>query len=113
MNKYIQEELLELKANSKATHLRISLFYKKGGINVFTYENEPRGYYLSLSPVSREERNGVVLESYTAFSGYKTCLHEVTRQTKKQETYALEMWNHRRDTYLNWFLQQTGLEIAE
>ena len=33
-------------SNLRATHLKVELYYSLGGTNVFTYKDEPRGYYL-------------------------------------------------------------------
>ena len=34
-----------------ATHVEVSVFYSKGGINYFNYQNEARGYWASVKPV--------------------------------------------------------------
>lgn len=86
MKKYI--ELQE--KTSHATHLLIELRYNLGGINYFTYKQEPRGYYLSVSPVKLEHRDGYTLESYTAFTGTKYLVKEVTRKSAKAEKEAEE-----------------------
>lgn len=84
MKKYI--ELQEKTRN--ASHLLIELKYNLGGINYFTYKQEPRGYYLSVSPVKLEHRDGYTLESYTAFTGTKYLVKEVTRKSAKAEQEA-------------------------
>lgn len=66
------------------THIKCAVYYSKGGVNYFTYRNEQRGYYMSVTPVKRE--NG--WEQYVAFTGSKTCIHPVERQSKKQATIA-------------------------
>ena len=68
-----------IKANGKGVNaLRCELYYSLGGFNYFTYKNEARGYYLSVSPVEKSEH----MESYVGFSGVKKCLLEVTRHPK-------------------------------
>ena len=83
MKKYI-----ELKENAKATHICVEMRYNLGGFNCFTYTQEKRGYYLHVTPVKRESRNGYTMESFTAFSGYKQLLKEVTRKSAKAEAAA-------------------------
>lgn len=72
------------------THLRIDLYYDLGGYNVFTYKTSPRGYYASFCPVKREVHTHYTMESFVGFSGFKVLLKEVTRQSKKARTEALE-----------------------
>lgn len=84
MKKYI--ELQQTTRNT--THLLIELKYNLGGYNYFTYKQEPRGYYLSVSPVKLEQRDGYTLESYTAFTGTKYLVKEVTRKSEKAEREA-------------------------
>ncbi len=74
-----------------ATHLKIEVRYEKGGYNYFTYKEEPRGVYVSVSPVTLEDRpGGYQMESYTAFSGTKFCVKELKRKSDKalQEVVA-------------------------
>ena len=81
MKKYI--ELKEKTRN--ATHLKIEVYYNKGGYNAFTGKDEKRGYYVSVSPV---EKCGN-LESFIAFSGIKQLLIDVTRKSEKAYNLAL------------------------
>ena len=37
--------------SDKGTHIKVEVFYAKGGINYFTGTSERRGIYLSISPV--------------------------------------------------------------
>lgn len=80
----------------KMTHLKFEVYYSLGGYNYFTYKPEKRGYYISLTPVERMERNNVVMEAVSMFSGYKFLLKEVTRQSKsafeKAKTEGLGMF---------------------
>lgn len=71
--------------------LKVEVYYDKGGQNYFSGKWVRRGYYLMVIPVKREERNGIVIETVTAYSGVKMLLKEVQRQSKKagQEALAL------------------------
>ena len=68
-----------------ATHLQVSVFYDKGGVSYFNGQTSPRGFYLSVTPVTRG--NGMI--SYTMFTGLKRLIHEVNRYSDKQFRHAL------------------------
>lgn len=70
-------------------YIKQQLYYSKGGPNMFTYKNEQRGYYISVTPVKRED----YFESFTAFAGYKKLIHPVARQSAKAEQIALGMFD--------------------
>ena len=94
------------------THLRVDLDYQLGGMNVFTYKREPRGYYLSVCPVERENRgNGVVMESFTAFTGTKMLVKEVTRKSAKAEREAEDYAATRERELIDYILAKHGLEL--
>lgn len=69
---------------------KIEVNYSLGGINYFTYIDEPRGYYLSVTPVERKIRNGIVSESIFFGSGVKRLVREVKRKSEKQYKLAVE-----------------------
>lgn len=91
--------------NLKATHLKVELYYSLGGLNVFTYKDEPRGYYLSVSPVARKGN----WETFVAFTGLKQCILPVKR--KAQE--ALSKMNDYLQPLIDKVLQDTGLQLKE
>lgn len=62
------------------THLKLVISYNKGGVNYWTYKNEKRGYYVSVTPVTRGEN----FESAYLFSGYKFLTAETSRYSEKQ-----------------------------
>lgn len=106
MKKYI-----ELEANAAATHLKIEVYYHLGGYNCFTAKSENRGYYLSVSPVSRSDRYGVITESYTAFSGIKQCVKTVTRKSAKAEQEAIQAAARIENTLVEWVCNKNGLPL--
>lgn len=108
MKKYI--EVMENPGN--VTHLKIEVYYSLGGYNLFTYKQEPRGYYVSVSPVTRSERNGCVMESFTAFSGIKQCIKPVARRSKKAEADAENMAGCTIDELVNYTLEKNNLALA-
>lgn len=88
----IKEEYI--KTNRENQYLKCKLYYSLGGMNYFTYKNEPRGYYVSVSPVERTTDYGFAMESYVAFSGYKKCVVTCARKGKKAEAQALDAYEN-------------------
>jgi hypothetical protein len=71
--------------------LKVQVYYDKGGMNYFSGRPEARGYYASVSPVQVERReNGIMVESYAAFSGVKQLLVETQRSSPKAEREAMQ-----------------------
>ena len=107
------KEYLELKGNAKnCTHLKVEVYYDLGGMNYFTGRGERRGYYLSVCPVERTERNGFISEGYTAFTGNKVLLKEVPRKSKKAELEAYRTAEEVNNYYIDKVLKKNGLELA-
>ena len=77
------------KTTRNATHLKAEIYYALGGHNVFTYRNEQRGYYISVSPVERKEDTYGTMESYVAFTGLKQCVLPVQRKSAKKMNEAI------------------------
>lgn len=69
------------------SHLEVSVYYTKGGMSYFTGQVSPRGYYLSVRPVTLG--NGMV--SFDLFSGCKKLILEANRYSDKQFAKAVEM----------------------
>ena len=90
-------------------YIKLYSYYKKDTMNYFTYKNEARGYYLSVTPVERVRS----FESFVAFTGFKVLLKEVTRASKKAEaeteTIAETDWRKYAEIAAN----EAGLQIAE
>lgn len=85
MQKY--EAYIERSDLKDATGLEVSVAYSKGGMSYFSGQVSPRGFYLSVTPVTKG--NGMV--SFTMFSGIKRLLLEVNRYSDKQFDRAVEM----------------------
>lgn len=69
-------------AGDRATHFKVSVDYSKGGINYFSYKSEPRGYYLYVTPVRREdgfERSALMGDG----ASFKVLLKQVNRLNRK------------------------------
>lgn len=109
----ITKEYKALKPNgNKFTDIKCELYYDLGGMNLFTYKEEPRGYYVSVTPVQREKRDGYTTETYTSFTGYKDCIHIVKRKSKKAEEIAKKAAEYRIATLVQVVLNRYGLELA-
>lgn len=108
MKKYIP-----VKESEYATHIKIELRYNLGGFNCFTYAQEKRGYYIQVTPVKRETRDGYALESFTAFTGYKQLVKEVTRKSAKAEAAAEAAAADILDIMIERVCRKNGLELAE
>ena len=107
----IMEKYVELSSNDRATHLWIRVYYHLGGCNVFTYRNEQRGYYLSVTPVTRETRSGCNMISMTAFSGVKQCVKAVTRKSAKAAAQAAENAQNYIHDLVIFVCNQNGLPV--
>jgi hypothetical protein len=68
-----------------ANNLEVSVYYYKGGTSCFTGQTSPRGYYLSVRPVTLER--GMV--SFSLFSGCKRLILETGRYSYKQFSKAV------------------------
>lgn len=103
---------LAVKPKKDVTHLRIDVYYALGGINYFTYKQEARGYYLSVSPVGRSQQGGVTMESCVAFSGVKKLILPVNRQSAKRLEEAKRLAAEAQPELISHVLAQNGLELA-
>jgi hypothetical protein len=63
--------------------LEVSVFYSKGGSNWFNGKNEPRGYYLSVTPQTVEIEDGRKYTRTRLGAGFKSFLLEAKRFSQK------------------------------
>lgn len=82
-------------AKGENKFLKVELYYSLGGANMFTYRNEARGYYVSVSPVERRKLEGCsgFVESYTAFTGLKALVYACGRRSKAAEAKAVQKYD--------------------
>lgn len=100
--------------NSQTTHIKIEVYYSLGGYNYFTYKPERRGYYISVTPVERREyAPGCMMEGYTAFTGYKALLKEVTRKSAKAEKEAEAAAPQLREELIRRVMAECNLKYAD
>lgn len=93
--------------NGNITHIKLEVFYSLGGMNVFTYRNEERGYYISATPVTMTD----IYEMTTAFSGLKKCIIPCSRKSAKREAEA-EKTADFKDILMS-VLNRNNIELAE
>jgi hypothetical protein len=58
--------------NPTVTHLKVAVYHSKGGLNYATYKEEPKGYWLSVTPVKREVQGDYI--KYFEFKNPSICL---------------------------------------
>lgn len=82
------------KVKDSNQEIKISTGYELGGVNGWNGQRNSRGYYVYVQPVERKDNGGWISESFVMFSGYKFCVEEVERKSKKVfekvEQHALE-----------------------
>lgn len=75
--------------------IKLRMGYNKGGINYFTYKQEDRGFYLSLTPMKIEKHKlddgrEYETESYMFGSGYRIPTKPITKKSEKAFKEAIE-----------------------
>lgn len=75
----------------KENNLKVEVYYDLGGYSYFTGKQTKRGYYVSVLPVERSQKENCIVESLTLFVGYKHCLKEVSRKTNKASQEAISL----------------------
>jgi hypothetical protein len=91
------ERYIERDDLNDATHLEVSVSYDIGGTNYFSGGTTPRGYYLTVKPVTK----GNNMTRYTMFSGKSLLLLETKRFTPKQFANAVKMAKNYEDELIN------------
>lgn len=85
----------------------VELYYSLGGMNYFTYKQEPRGFYVSITPEHRSK--GMV--SYVGFSGVKKLIKEVKRYSAKSFKEAREMLPGEIENFVKPWCASKGYDI--
>jgi len=83
-----------------SNHLKIEVYYSKGGMNHFSEKVDLRGYWLSVTKVERtkSEATGIESESFLLFGGGRRMfIQETKRQSDKAYMQAVEMAKPRID----------------
>ena len=71
---------------------QIMLFYDMGGYNYWTYKHDPRGYFLSIRPVTLTlgKDDKILWVEFTMFAGRRLFLEEAKRFSKKRLSELVE-----------------------
>lgn len=79
----------------------------------YSYQNAPRGYYISVIPVKYIDRGNYRMTESNPIIGIKKCFIECTRQSKKKEQMALQADRSHYQDLIDYVLNKTGLKLAE
>ena len=93
---------------SDTKFIECRLIYRLGGMNMFTYDTEPRGYWLSASPVVVER--GMVTEC--PMDGLRVLLKEVSRASKKAEAEASAAMDTAKRDMVRKVCAKNGIDFA-
>lgn len=107
------KEYMHIIPTDNANRIKVEVYYSLGGMNYFTYENESRGYYLSVSHVNHATSGGVRMESFVAFTGTKQLILPCKRRSAKREAQANELAKEQRDALIQYVLDKNGLTLTE
>ena len=85
--------------------IKMSISFNKETRNWATSEPTKVGYRVTVVPVTRSKptADGVVFESYSAFSGFNDTLIECSRQGSRRLEMAIDELNQRKERYLEQF----------
>ena len=104
---------IPVEGKENVNFIKVHTFYDLGGTNYFTYKQNKRGYYVSCTPVFKEDRGGYGMESTILGSGYKQLCKEVTRQSKKAAAEAEVIAEKLYEAIVQRICLEEGLMIKE
>lgn len=113
MLKYIELKQTEEATSYKANFIRVELYYDKGGYDYMSYRQKPRDFYLSVTPVFKENRGTYTTEMFGAFRGYKQLILEVNRFSDKQYNKAVELSKSYEALIVNRLLKENNFTLAD
>jgi hypothetical protein len=87
-------------------YIEVSVYYHKGGFSMSTYEEQPRGFWVSVSKI----RKGKVFISRRVFEGRKMFLLEVKRFSEKKMKEAIEK---AKEVYPDMVKRVYGMEVEK
>lgn len=113
VKKYIPLKETTEKTAYKANFIRVELYYDKGGYDYMSYRQKPRGFYLSVTPVFKENKGTYTTEMFGAFRGYKQLILEVNRFSDKQYNKAVDLSKSFESLMVNRILKENNLTLAD
>lgn len=107
-------ESIPVKNNQRGIDaLEVSAYYSLGGMSMWSYRHESRGYYISVTPVRYIARgNYKVTESHPT-DGIKKCIIECSRQSAKREQAVLNTKRSEYQDLIDYVLNKTQIELTE
>jgi len=88
--------------------LKISVDFTKGGRSMGTGEMHASGYYVSVTPVLRENKDGYISESMNPFNGFRKHLLDAGRRSAKRAQTAIAIMEEQQkeifDNYIEHYL---------
>ena len=105
-----QLRLQRLPTTTANQFVDVKLRYDLGGINFATYQPKPRGYYLSIQPITVEGG----FEKFVAFTGQACCVEKAERFNRRRfDTLAeLHQTSEIRNRMLEAVLASQNLTLA-
>jgi len=76
----------------EANTIKVAVYYSAGGLSFYDYKNYPRGFYLSVTPVTVEESAGLTSESYALGTAAGFFLEAATRFNGKRLEALARYW---------------------
>lgn len=90
------------------THLEIETMYDKGGYDLFTYKEIPRGYYIVVNPVTIS--NNMIAYEYG--KGIKHLIEQTARFSQKKHAELDEHTLENADSLIKYICSKYNLSIA-
>lgn len=84
----LSADVLSVDGN-KTKHIVVSLDYQLGGMNYWSYKQEPRGYYLGCHIETREQHDGFSMHGFTLGAGIKSFI-EPAKMFSAKKLAAIE-----------------------
>ena len=92
----------------EANCIEVTVRYALGGINYFSGDRDPRGYYLGATPLTRREG----FTSFVMFSGIKVLLQPADRFSEKV-LHSLVVPPDRLDALVRRVCEKNGVELVQ
>lgn len=93
----------------ECTHLDCEVYYSLGGYSCWSYKQEGRGYYMSVSPV----RVDGMFISYTAFSGVKQLIVPCERKGKGKAAEAVKIFDSKIAEMVDMVFPNSGVDFTK
>lgn len=96
--------------NTEFTDVKFSIYYESGTYTCVATPVKREDKSLKGSDGSKQE---YVIESFTAYSGFKAILHECSRRSKKQDAIAIADLKQNLGDFKRWFIDKYQIKFKE